>query len=110
MNKRLAATALLACGFAASGIALAQTTPPGSMGAQDDMSMRATMVCRPVHQGEKSTMKAGNTAMVCKSVGDMMQKQNLGPDLSGALTPDQVNAAWQQYIRSVIVVPTLGGG
>jgi hypothetical protein len=110
MKKHLAASALAAFGFAVSGIALAQTTAPSPMAGQDDMSMRATMVCRPAHQGEKGTMKAGKTDMVCKSVGDMMQKPNPGPDLSGALTPDQINAAWQQYLRSVIIVPTLGGG
>jgi hypothetical protein len=106
--------ALVAFGFAASGVAIAQTTEPhpmssGAMGMQDDMSMRATMVCRPVHQGEKGTMKNGKTDMVCKSIGDMMQKPNMGPDTSG-LSADQINAAWQQYLRSVIIVPTLGGG
>jgi hypothetical protein len=115
MNKHVTVAALVAFGFAASGVAIAQTMAPspmssGAMGAQDDMSMRATMVCRPVHQGEKGTMRNGKIEMVCKSIGDMMQKPNMGPETSGGLTSDQINAAWQQYFRSVIIVPTLGGG
>ncbi|HTJ28281.1 MAG TPA: hypothetical protein VMA36_19135 [Candidatus Limnocylindria bacterium] len=109
MNKQLIAAALVAFGLTASGTALAQSMSPDTMHAQDDMTMRATMVCRPAHSGEKATMMAGKSGMVCKQVGDMMQKPNPGPDISGSLTAEQVNAAWQQWVRTMIIVPTPGG-
>jgi hypothetical protein len=55
-------------------------------------------------------MMAGSSEMVCKSVSDMTQKTNPGPELSKSLTGDQINAAWQQWVRTMIVVPTPGGG
>lgn len=107
MNKQLIAAALVAFGLTASGQALAQQPMTG---AKDDMTMRATMLCRPAHTGEKATMMAGSSEMVCKQVSDMTQKPNPGPDLSKSLTADQVNAAWQQWVRTMILVPTPGGG
>jgi hypothetical protein len=111
MNKQLIAAALVAFGLTASGSALAQQPMSNdAMHAQDDMTMRATMFCRPAHTGEKANMMAGQNGMVCKPVDEMKQKANPGPDVSKALSADQVNAAWQQWVRTMIVVPTPGGG
>jgi hypothetical protein len=111
MNKQVLAAALVAFGLAASGSALAQETMShDAMHAQDDMAMRATMLCRPAHTGEKATVMSGQSELVCKQAAEMMHKPNPGPDLSKSLTADQVNAAWQQWVRTMILVPTPGGG
>jgi hypothetical protein len=115
--KKLMFSAALACAsFAMPGLALADDAMShdammshGAMGHTN----AATMICRPASANEKPTamMVGANTGIVCKTIHpEMMAKKGSGPDLSHALSADQVDAAWRAYVNSMIVVPPTGGG
>lgn len=76
-------------------------------------AMSGMMICRPAASGEKGNamMMAGHGAMMCKSVKAMMHDGKIvGPDLSKALTAEQVNAAWQAYLATQFTIPATPGG
>lgn len=103
---------LAVAAFAAAtipGAAIADEMQSGAGTA--DSAMNGTMVCRQASGNERPSamMMDKKTAIVCKALPDMT-KPKAGPDLSGALTPDQVDAAWRKFFTTTIVVPTLGGG
>jgi hypothetical protein len=115
VKKSLISAAFACAALAMPGLALADD----AMGGHDAMSAKppatmATMLCRPAAAGEKPTaMMMGDkkTAIVCKPMNPaMMMKKGSGPDLSKALTTEQVDAAWRAYIQSVILVPGGTGG
>ncbi|MBV9409781.1 MAG: hypothetical protein JO164_13215 [Candidatus Eremiobacteraeota bacterium] len=117
--KILLSAALASAALALPGLALADAMAHDAMAhgamAHDAMhpATAATMLCRPAAAGEKPiAMTMGTKSpLVCKAIApQMMQKGKGGPDLSQALTPDQVDAAWRAYIQSVIVIPNTGGG
>ena len=104
--------AAVAFALLAAPRAVAADSPAGSTPASSTVAM-ATMLCRPAAAGERAvatTMNA-NTALACKQVDAMMRNgQVVGPDLSRALTVDQVDAAWRDYYLKAFVVPVTGGG
>jgi hypothetical protein len=106
MNRFLAIAALAAATIPAAAVADEMQSGAGTMNS----ATSATMVCRTASGNERPTaiMMDKKTAMVCKTLPDMT-KPKAGPDLSGALTPDQVNAAWRKFFEMTINVPTLGG-
>jgi hypothetical protein len=101
----LAATVLLSM----PGAVLAQTAMHDDA-MHGDAAMHASMVCREAVAGEKpnAMMMAGSKGMVCKSLAKEMSAKRMGPDLSGALTPAQIDAAWQKWLNTVIVIPMTG--
>ncbi|MDB5070788.1 MAG: hypothetical protein JWM87_1899 [Candidatus Eremiobacteraeota bacterium] len=109
MKKSLISAAFACAALAMPGLALADD----AMSAKAPAKM-ATMVCRPAAAGEKpSAMMMGDakTAIVCKTMKpEMMMKKGGGPDLSKALTAEQVDAAWRAYIQSAIMIPGGTGG
>ena len=70
----------------------------------------AMMICRPATAKETpSAMTMGTkTPLTCKSVPAAVVKK--GPDLSRALSAEQVNAAWRAFVESMIQVGGDGGG
>jgi hypothetical protein len=112
MNKSLisAIAACTALAIPAAAMSQAASVPP----SPSSSAMNATMMCRPAMPNEKpSAILMGvspRTAIVCKSMpSDVMTKDKSGPDLSKALSADQVDAAWRSYINSIFVVPGGGG-
>ena len=111
MKKTISAIAACAV-LAMPALALADT-PMAGHDAMMAKPAAATMLCRPAAAKEKPTamMMDGKTAIVCKTMDAMMMmKGKGGPDLSKALTPDQVDAAWRDYIATMIGVPGGTGG
>lgn len=115
MKKSLLSAAFACAALAMPGLALADD----AMGGHDSMMAKtpakmATMVCRPAAPGEKpSAMMMGDTktAIVCKTMKpEMMMKKGGGPDLSKALSAEQVDAAWRAYIQAAIMIPGGTGG
>jgi hypothetical protein len=91
--------------------AFAQTAPPTNA-ASSATSMMATMVCRPAMSGERATamMMDKSTSLVCKPMAAMTNAGKMGPDLSHALTPEQIDAAWRAYYNMIFNIPITGGG
>lgn len=94
---------------------------PGAAFAEDAMKgdhmkmapAMGTMICRVAASGEKGNamMMAGQKPLMCKTVAAMMHDGKIsGPDLSKALTTEQVNAAWQAWISAKFSVPATPGG
>ena len=116
MKKSLISAAFACAALAMPGLALADD----AMGGHDAMTSKpaaakmATMVCRHALPGEKPTaMMAADSkiALVCKTMDPaMMMKKGGGPDLSHALSADQVDAAWRAYIQQAIMIPGGTGG
>ncbi len=106
MKRMLTSAALASAICAMPGFALAD-----EMKGHDAMATPAAMmICRPATAKETPTAMTTATkiALVCKNIpAAMMQK---GPDLSGALSADQVDAAWRKWVQSMIVVSGDGGG
>ncbi|MBV8579066.1 MAG: hypothetical protein JOZ86_00355 [Candidatus Eremiobacteraeota bacterium] len=113
MTKIFLSAALASAALALPGFALADDAHDAMAHDAMQPTTAATMLCRPAAAGEKpmAMMMGTKAPLVCKAIApQMMQKGKGGPDLSQALTPDQVDAAWRAYIQSVIVVPNTGGG
>jgi hypothetical protein len=97
--------------LAAPTVALADDAMKG-----DHMAMKPAakaMICREAQAGEKGNamMAGGHTSLMCKSVASMMHDGKIvGPDLSKALTTDQVNAAWQAWVSAQFAIPATPGG
>jgi hypothetical protein len=113
MKKSLISAAFACAALAMPGFALADD----AMGGHDAMkapAKMATMICRPAAAGEKPTaMMAGSskTGIVCKTMNpEAMMKKGSGPDLSKALSAEQVDAAWRAYIQSMVTIPGGTGG
>ena len=107
MKKIMMCAAFACAAFAVPAVAKADD----AMKAHDAMaapSAAATMLCRPATANETpSAMTAGtNKPLICKTVPAAMMKK--GPDLSHALTPEQVDAAWRKFAESMMIVT--GGG
>jgi len=107
MKKTVMCAAFACAAFTMPAFAMADD----AMKAHDAIagpSAAATMLCRPATAKETpSAMTAGtNKPLICKTVPvATMQK---GPDLSHALTAEQVDAAWRKFAESMMVVT--GGG
>ncbi len=107
MKKVMICAALACAAFGMPGLAMADD----AMKAHDAMAgppATATMLCRPAAANETpSAMTAGtNKPLVCKTVPAGVMKK--GPDLSHALTAEQVDAAWRKFAESMMIVT--GGG
>ena len=107
-------SAVAACAvLAMPALALADTMGHDAMSA-GAASTHGTMICRAATEKEKPSammMGASQTPLVCKKMQpDMMIKGKGGPDLSKALTPEQVDAAWRAWIVQMVSVPGNGGG
>jgi hypothetical protein len=112
--KKSLISAIAACAaLAMPALALADAMGHDAMTA-NAMSTHGTMICRQATEKEKpSAMMTGatQTPIVCKKIQpDMMMKGKGGPDLSKALTAEQVDAAWRQWIVQMTSVPGNGGG
>jgi hypothetical protein len=110
MKKSLLSAAFACAALAMPGLALADDTMShGAMAPK-----MATMICRPAAAGEKPTammMGTEKTGMVCKPLAmDKMMKKGSGPNLSHALTAEQVDAAWRDFIQSAVSIPGGTGG
>ncbi len=110
--KKMLMSAVFACAaLAMPGFALAEDAMQGhdAMKAHDAVAAsQAMMIYRPATAQETPTAMTTNTktALVCKTVShDIMKK---GPDLSKALTPEQVDAAWRKFFDAAMIVT--GGG
>ncbi|HEX3463195.1 MAG TPA: hypothetical protein VHS78_03965 [Candidatus Elarobacter sp.] len=115
MTMRFLSAAFACAALAMPGLALADDAMGGNAMSHDAMAPKmATMVCRPAAAGEKPTatmMGGSKTALVCKSVAmDKMMKKGSGPDLSHALSAEQVDAAWRQFIQQAVSIPGGTGG
>jgi hypothetical protein len=105
-------SAVAACAvLAMPALAMADAMGHDAMSAP---GAHATMMCRPATAKEKPTammMGSTKTELVCKSIPpDTMMKGKGGPDLSKALSAEQVDAAWRTWIVNMISVPGNGGG
>jgi hypothetical protein len=105
MNSRFISAIAAAALLSMPGVALAQTAA-----MHDDTAMHASTVCRAAVVGEKpnAMMTGDSKGMICKSLAKEMSAGHMGPDLSNALTPAQIDAAWQKWLHSVIVIPMTG--
>ena len=108
---------LISAAFACAMLAMPALTMADEMKGHDAMSGHdamaapsAMMICRPATAKETPTAMttATKTALVCKTIPAAMMKK--GPDLSHALTADQVDAAWRKFVESMVIVSGDGGG
>ena len=110
MTTRFLSAAFACAALAMPGLALADDAMSHDAMAPSKM---ATMVCRPAAAGEKPTamMMNGTTGLVCKAMDPAkMMKKGSGPDLSHALSADQVDAAWRQFVQQAVMIPGGTGG
>jgi hypothetical protein len=116
MKKSLLSAAFACAALAMPGLAFADDAMGGpSHDAMSSSKMMATMVCRHAAPGEKPTaMMTGDTktALVCKTISPemMMKKHMMGPDTSHALSAEQVDAAWRQFLQQAVMIPGGTGG
>jgi hypothetical protein len=114
MNKSLIAAAFACTALAIPTLALADDAMSGRGAMSSEATAKmATMICRTAGPTEKptATLTGSNTALVCKTIKpEMMMKKGTGPDLSRALSSDQVDDAWRQFIQGVVTIPLAGGG
>lgn len=105
MNRLLSA-ALVAAALGLPAAAFAADAMAGSMMMH---AAPGTVVCRPAAAGEHgmAMMMSTKSMLVCKPVTAKMMS---GPDLSKALSPEQINMAWENYLNTIIAVPVTGGG
>lgn len=103
MMKMMLAAAVVAAAFAP----LASFADDANGHAMPARDMMATMVCRTARADEHPTavMMGQRTALVCKSVAEVMKARTMGPDTSKVLTSQQADEAWQSWIASVLAVP-----
>ena len=100
MNVRMIVMAIACAGLAAlPSIALADDA------MKHDAAMMASLLCRNAMPGEKPTAvttDAAKTALVCKVVQpDMMMH---GPKMSKAMSADQIDTQWRDFIQSALYV------
>ena len=113
--KKLMLSAAVACAtLAMPALAFADDTSKGTATTAAAGSM---MICRQAAANEKPVaMMADNSkvGLVCKTItADMMAKmkaKQMGPDLSKALTSQQVDDAWRVWLSQMFTVPGTGGG
>ena len=115
MKKSFLVAAFACAALAMPGLALAEDAMNGNAMSHDAMASgkMATMVCRPAAEGEKPTamMANGKTGLVCKTMNPaMMMKKGSGPNLSHALSADQVDAAWRAFVQQAVMIPGGTGG
>ena len=115
MTKSFLTAAFACAALAMPAVALADDAMSGNAMSHDATASHtmATMICRPAAAGEKPTamMMNGKTGLVCKAMDPAkMMKKGGGPDLSHALSADQVDAAWRQFIQQAIQIPGGTGG
>jgi hypothetical protein len=115
MNKSVLSAAFACAALAMPGLAMADDAMSNKTGhdAMASSSKMATMVCRAAAAGEKPTaMTMGSkTPLVCKTVTmEKMMKKGAGPDLSHALSVEQVDAAWREFIQQQVAIPLGTGG
>ena len=108
-------TTLVLCAIASVTLvapyhAFAQTSQPSA--ASSSTRMMATMVCRPAMSGERATamMMKKTTMLVCKPMAPATNAGKMGPDLSHALTVQQIDAAYRAYYNKIFYIPMTGGG
>ena len=112
--KKSLISAIAACAvLAMPALALADAMGHDAMAASPS-GAAATMMCRQATEKEKPSammMGTNQTPLVCKKIQpDMMKKGKGGPDLSKALSAEQVDAAWRSWIVQMISVSGNGGG
>lgn len=114
MKNRLISAVAACAVLAMPALALADTMGHDAMAGSAMGAHAATMMCRVATDKEKPSammMGATQTPIVCKKMQpDMMLKGKGGPDLSKALSAEQVDAAWRAWIVQMISVPGNGGG
>jgi hypothetical protein len=120
MTKSFLTAAFACAALAMPGLALADDAMSGNAMSHDAMShdamapgKMATMVCRPAAAGEKPTamMMNAKTGLVCKAMDPAkMMKKGAGPDLSHALSAEQVDAAWRAFVQQAVMIPGGTGG
>lgn len=115
MMKRMISAAFACAALAMPGLAMADDAMAGHDAmAKPAPATMATMVCRHAAPGEKATammMGDAKTMLVCKTMDPaMMMKKGSGPDLSHALSAEQVDAAWRAYVQAAIMIPGGTGG
>jgi len=93
-----------------SALALADVAP-SNVKAQD-RTLVATMFCRAATAAERPAATIGSVAVVCKKmpVGMLVMSGQGGPDLSKALSAEQVDRAWREFVTSALMVRTGDGG
>ena len=112
MKKLMLSAAVVCATLAMPALAFADDMSKGTTTA-DAGSM---MICRQAAANEKpvAMMADNKTGLVCKTItADMMAKmkaKQMGPDLSKALTSQQVDDAWRVYLAQMFAVPGTGGG
>ena len=108
MKKMLLSAAFACAAFAMPAFALADDAMKSHDAMMAGPPATTIMICRPATAKETPTaMTTGTkTALVCKTVPAATMKK--GPDLSHALTSDQVDAAWRKFTESMMIVT--GGG
>ncbi|HEY0614201.1 MAG TPA: hypothetical protein VGC96_06155 [Candidatus Elarobacter sp.] len=105
MKKSVLAAAFTCAALAMPVLALADDAMGGSK--------MATMVCRAAAANEKPTamMMGAKSGLVCKTISpEKMMKKGSGPDLSHALSADQVDAAWREFLQQAVTIPGGTGG
>jgi len=111
--KLLQATAAAAAILTVPTVASAQTAGGDAMhGAMASHAMSATMLCRPAGPDEHGNAMMGDShaTMVCKQLPAMSGDKKMGPDVSKALTPGQVDEAWHRWLQGQLAIPSTGGG
>ncbi len=92
--------------------ALVLTSPAIARAAESKASMAATVVCRPATATEhgNAMMMAGHAMMMCKPIAIVTagKKSTFGPDLSKALTSEQIDTAWRAWISKELSVLPAG--
>lgn len=117
MKITMAGAVLAAAIFALPGAALAQTMSPehgtmaGEHGTMTSGHM-AAMICRPAAGTEhgNAMMTGSRQMLMCKTLAPGMAEGKAGPDISKALSPAEVNAAWQRWVNAQFEIPATGGG
>jgi hypothetical protein len=114
VKKSLISAAFACAALAMPGLALADDAMGHDAMSAKAPAKMATMICRHAAPGEKpSAMMTGDAkiGIVCKTMDPaMMMKKGGGPDLSRALSAEQVDAAWRAYIQSAVTIPGGTGG
>ncbi|GAC1539532.1 MAG: hypothetical protein NVS2B17_14910 [Candidatus Velthaea sp.] len=115
MNRLVSALALAVfAGVASPALAADATTTPAS-------SNEGVIVCRVAQSGEKpnARMMVADTTLICKPIdskvsirmiGRVKTKsvRQMGPVVSSALTPAQMDAAWHTYLNKIMdIAPNL---
>ena len=116
-------TAHLKLSIIATTIVLCSLLPVASLASEapdesvvTDASNYGVVVCRVAKTGENVNARMVNQplALVCKpldptakmaTIGTVVaQAPRMAPDLTGALTTEQLNAAWTRYINKLIMI------